>query len=471
MTRSSGTTTIFSAQTDPGPQPFSFAASIVVHALAFAVAWFAIVYKPPFIKVITDHYSVRKLDLHMPDKPKASARIPFPVSHPNSRKPSPAGRSAPTLAALPQTAKAKLGPQTLVQADLPKPITLTQEIPLPQITIWSPSKVEVKTVQPPQPQKQTSADAKPSVATPNQELNLADINIASTINPTPQNIVQASTTSPVQVHVPDQVHMPPVTSSQSTAEPTPASILSLSDLRAKDQTVTLPPVNETTAANTEGALGSGPAQNSPSDLNNPDAKVAGAGAGPDANASPDDHSGSAGNAPSANPGAGSNSGSDQDSATTATLITVPKDGRFGAVIVGDSLQEQYPEVADIWSGRLAYSAYLHVGLAKSWILQYSLPRSTDASAGGTVVRLDAPWPYSIVRPNLEPGTVDADALMVHGFVDQAGHFETLSIVFPEGFQRAQFVLAALQQWQFRPASRDGQPAKVEVLLIIPEQYE
>ena len=32
---------------------------------------------------------------------------------------------------------------------------------------------------------------------------------------------------------------------------------------------------------------------------------------------------------------------------------------------------------------------LHVGLAKSWILQYSLPRDADASAGGTVARLDS----------------------------------------------------------------------------------
>jgi hypothetical protein len=61
--------------------------------------------------------------------------------------------------------------------------------------------------------------------------------------------------------------------------------------------------------------------------------------------------------------------------------------------------------------------------------------------------------------------------MVHGFVNSAGKFETLTVLFPEGFSRAQFVLAALQQWQFRPAAQDGQPARVEVLLIIPEEYE
>jgi hypothetical protein len=104
-------------------------------------------------------------------------------------------------------------------------------------------------------------------------------------------------------------------------------------------------------------------------------------------------------------------------------------------------------------------------------MQYSLPRAADASQGGPVAHLDAPWPYDIVRPNLEPGSIDADALMIHGFVNQAGRFETLSIVFPQAFPQAQFVIAALEKWQFRPAMQNGQSAKVEVLLIIPEQFE
>jgi hypothetical protein len=446
LIRTSGTTTLFTEQADPGLQPVTFVGSLVVHSLAFAVVWFALSYKPPFTRVVTDHFSVRKLDLRMPDlpKPSAQAKIPNPAPHPNPHKPAPA---APALAAQLQTAKSKIGPQTLVQPDLPKPITLAQEVPLPQIVMWSKPKVELKTITPPQLPKPASAEAKPSVATPNDELKLDDVNIASSFHPSPQNIIQPSTTSPIQVHAPEDLQTAPVTSAQSTLQPTPAAILSLSDLRAANQTVALPPVNETNAANTEGLVGSGPAQKSPSDLNNPNAKMAGVA------------------------GSGANSGGDQNSGATATLITVPKEGRFGAVIVGDVLQDQYPEIANIWSGRLAYSAFLHVGLAKSWILQYSLPRASDPSGGGTVARLDAPWPYSIVRPNLEPGTVEADAVMIHGFVNKAGHFETLSVVFPEGFQRAQFVLAALQQWQFRPAAQDGQPARVEVLLIIPEQYE
>jgi hypothetical protein len=111
-----------------------------------------------------------------------------------------------------------------------------------------------------------------------------------------------------------------------------------------------------------------------------------------------------------------------------------------------------------------------VGLAKNWILQFSLSHAESAAASSTT-HVDAPWPYSIVRPNIEPGAIDADALMVHGFVNQAGRFEALTVAFPPDFAQKQFVLNALAQWQFRPAMQNGQNVKVEVLLIIPEMQE
>jgi hypothetical protein len=110
-----------------------------------------------------------------------------------------------------------------------------------------------------------------------------------------------------------------------------------------------------------------------------------------------------------------------------------------------------------------------VGLAKSWILQYSLPRAQDAAEAGGMARIAAPWPYNIVTPNLAPGAIDDDALIVHGFINQEGRFEALAIAFPPQFPQARFVLDSLAQWQFRPATQNGQKIKVEVVLIIPEQ--
>jgi hypothetical protein len=148
---------------------------------------------------------------------------------------------------------------------------------------------------------------------------------------------------------------------------------------------------------------------------------------------------------------------------------LPKTGVFGSVVVGSSLAEKYPESSRMWRGRLAYTVYLHVGLSRSWIMQYSLPRSEDADEAGNVLQLNAPWPYNIVRPSNGAGEMEADALMVHGFVNTAGRFEGLNIVVPPAYDGAELMLKSLQQWEFRPAVQNGQNVRVEVLLIIPEE--
>jgi hypothetical protein len=67
--------------------------------------------------------------------------------------------------------------------------------------------------------------------------------------------------------------------------------------------------------------------------------------------------------------------------------------------------------------------------------------------------------------------LNADALMVHGVLNDAGRLENLAIAYPEGYVHARFVLAELRQWQFRPARQLGKAVPVEVLLIIPEQTD
>jgi hypothetical protein len=235
--------------------------------------------------------------------------------------------------------------------------------------------------------------------------------------------------------------------------------------------VNLPPVNETSSTSSQGALAQGPAANSSlGGSGNPHSAASGIGGGQGAG-NPGDPRAAAGNLNEYKPGSGQSAvvGSGPGDKLTTNQITLPHDGQFDAVVVGATLEAKYPEAAEVWSGRMAYTVYLHVGLAKSWILQYSLPSAEDAAASGNISRLEAPWPYNIVRPNLPSDTIDADALMVHGFVNQAGRFERLTVAFPPEFEQAQFVLDALRQWQFRPATQNGQNERVEVVLIIPEQ--
>jgi hypothetical protein len=169
-----------------------------------------------------------------------------------------------------------------------------------------------------------------------------------------------------------------------------------------------------------------------------------------------------------NSGDKSGSGAGSGDSASEAKISFPKDGHFGAVVIGASLEDEYPETQGVWNDRLAYTVYLHVGLARNWILQYALTRAADPEP---TQRPDAPFPYDITRPHLAPGELNSDALLVHGFVNTSGKFEQLSVAFPPDFGQANFILTALQKWQFRPAMQQGQPIKVEVLLIIPNTWD
>lgn len=476
--KSSRTITLFSESRDIGPRSTSFAVSVLFHCMAACLLSFGVMYTPRLdTKAIAERYTVRNIDLETPEQ-QAQRAARAKVKYPGPRKPAAppktklfAGKPTPQPPLLRQIAKAQKGPQTLVQPDLPAQLTLKQEVPVPTIVIWSPKKADVKTVIAPQPEKPTAADVKPMPDPPNQELDLSNMSIAASAVSSPKLPTPPSTTSPVTIEAPNRVEIAPATVSQPSVQPTPAAIMSLSDLKMAQGTVVLPPVNESAATDAQGALAPGPAPDPSAPGNTNQAGSAGAGTG--ANGESDPAAQAADNAktdaPIPSPPSPGNAGSSQNSQPTATQITLPKDGQFGAVVVGESLDQQYPELTAVWSGRLAYTVFLHVGLARSWILQYSLPRTQEAANAGTIARLEAPWPFSIVRPNLAFGPVDGNTIMVHGFVNQAGRFEGLDIVFPPQFPQAQFVLRSLQNWQFRPATQNGQAAKVEVLLIIPQE--
>lgn len=458
--------TLFTLDTDHGPRPSSIIGSALLHVLTIVVLLFAFTYKPPITKVITEHYAVRELDLEVPDAVAHVVQPQMPRPKPHPGNPS---QNAP--APIPKV-EAPKGPQTLVQADLPKPITLPEPIPLPQAVVWSPSKTVVQKIVPPAPQKLAAANVKPNVQRPNEEMNLASVNVAPTFTPSPKAIITPSTTSPIAIPLPTQLQLPPVTASQSSAKPTPAAVVSLSDLHMKSGAASLPAVNEAVASNSQIVLTPREMHDfAPSARDIPPANPGqGSGQGSSGKSNNSGNSSGPGGASGSGtaPAQVSNLGTDQFARPTITQVTLPKQGHFGAVVIGNSLQDQYPELAGVWNGRMAYTVYLHVGLTRNWIMQYALPRPKDAAGAGKVVHLDAPWPYNIVRPNLVPDSIDADAIMVHGYINQAGRFEALNLIIPQAFPQAQFVLAALAKWQFRPALQDGQSTKVEVLIIIPE---
>ena len=477
--------TLFSERPNLSLRPSSFAASILVHAAGIGLASLGILYaQESNNRVFIERYAVRRLDLHATEqemRQTAGNGIEYPGPlfmrlNPVAQALTSDGEPTAQPAVLQEIAKAAPGPQTLLQPYLDSHRMQPQETPVPTVLIWSAENQPAKTIVAPLRENLPAAIVQPSPDPPNKEVNLADLGISATDKAAQTPAIIPSTTAPVVVRRPEQLQMAPITTVTSSAQPIPAAVMSLSNLRMTEGSVTLPPVNETVSSASPGALAPGQAKDSlQAGSGNPASKASGREAGPGSGNGRDqpDPSEVAGSRSIASigPGPGVGAAFSSGNQPSTEPIALPRDGQFGAVVVGASLEEKYPEIAGLWSGRMAYTVYLHVGLSMNWILQYSLPRSADAAEAGNIARLAAPWPYNIVRPNLAPGAINADALMVHGFVNQDGRFEALAITFPTEFAQAQFVLHALEQWQFRPAAQNGQSTRVEVLLIIPEETE
>jgi hypothetical protein len=483
--RQSGPISLFSERQSTSPPTASLLLSILAHGAVIALVALGVIVSPRVSHpVLEPRYAVRRLDLHMPDPEKrqaqaAGVRYPGPLPAPSPAPDLAKASARPQVAR--QVAQATPAPQTLLQPKLPRQI-IPEKVPAPTVVIWQMENKTTATIVPPLPKKTTATVVQPAVQPPNEEVNLDKLAIASSPTASKTQPILPSTTTPMVVLAPQAAPTPPETTSKSTAQPTPAAVVSLSDLR-KEGVVILPPANQTASSSSSGLLAPG----HPEDLAQADHGNADRGNAPGNNTAPGgansakDDAGKSG----AGKAQGTKTGQDgkdntvlgpalaetSNGAGTVERINLPKNGEFGAVIVGSSLEEMYPEAAELWSGRLAYTVYLHVGLAKSWILQYALPAATEAAAGGNAAHLAAPWPYTIVRPNLTLDDLNADALMVRGVVNASGRFEALAVAFPPKYAQAEFVISSLRQWEFRPATQGGHPTAVEVLLIIPGEAE
>ena len=479
--RSSRITTLFTELPPSQRSPSSFAVSIVVHCIAFIWLYFGLRHPPR----INDQSFVRRFTVRL--LRQDSIREPLAKRSPGSastqsahradaQSTSAGGQPLPQPSVSAQLDELRSRTQTLVQPDVPPDLALLQPIPVPTVIRWTPVDVPQKVIVLPLPKVLSAADVHASLTPPNHEQTPADVNISTTKFSTQAPLLPSSTTSPIVVRRAEAVKQVPESTSQSLTEPTPAQVISLSDLRLKEGSVTIPAANAAIPSTTSTPLVPGQSTVSSTGGNgSPTSKQSGSGSGQNQGTQGDKST--AGSGPVAQPGAdtGTNQtasgGTGSGSEPAIAHISLPKDGQFGVVVVGASLAEQYPEIVSIWGSRLVYTVYLHVGLGKSWILQYSVPRTADAAAAGSATKPEAPWPYDIFRPTLTPEDYNSDAIMVHGFVNLTGRFEQLTVVFPTQFPQAKFVLGALQQWKFRPARQNGQLSAVEILLIIPEVTE
>jgi hypothetical protein len=434
--------------------------------------------------------------------------------------------AAPRKFELPAMPQHQWVEQTLVQLELPPELGLKSAIRLPTVVIWDPQRARL----PRPPAKKFIAPARTEVARapqsilaepkleiPNQERNIADINFsAPRITDIPPALPKPpSSTTPIRIVNAAPSGVVPQSSTADSAQREAANIISIPDMPIPGgQVLLLPPANQVATAHMAG----GGDQGTGSETSSGNAGVgqgtqpgngkgaapgAGEGALPGGNAA----SGGGGGAGAAGAGAagsggrgagqgvlaatgvgpgtgaagrgtgtgsgsgpGAGDGSGTSSARPVARIVRPNDGHFAAVVLGSSAAGAYPEAVGALGGRLVYTVYLRVGTKKNWIMQYCLPRSADQSVKvkGAATPVDPPYPFLMLRPELE-FAAEMDYVIVHGMVNASGKFEQLSMVGVTGFPSEKLLLSSLGLWQFRPATRDGQPAMVEILLIIPRE--
>jgi len=156
----------------------------------------------------------------------------------------------------------------------------------------------------------------------------------------------------------------------------------------------------------------------------------------------------------------------------ARRIVYPPDGKFDVVVIQATPEEALGLEAGVLSGNPIYTVYLPVADVAEWVMQYCIPAEpVDSEDRGTrIVRLGSPAPLIAPYPKLAivPPARFFPAhrrLPIHGFLSAEGRLEELRIL--GDAENSNEVLEALQQWEFRPATRDAVPVRIEVLVIIP----
>ncbi len=150
----------------------------------------------------------------------------------------------------------------------------------------------------------------------------------------------------------------------------------------------------------------------------------------------------------------------------------PETGKHDIVVVQASGEGAIPDSGGILDGKPVYTVYLDVGAPKAWILQYAVPSPRETAANQMVVQLGNPAPVVAPYPMVTYlPRVDEDGregyVMLHGFLAISGRLEELRLIRGGKSDLEKVLVPILKEWEFRPASRDGLPVRVEVLVAIP----
>ncbi len=122
-----------------------------------------------------------------------------------------------------------------------------------------------------------------------------------------------------------------------------------------------------------------------------------------------------------------------------------------------------------FQGRNVYTMVVPIenlpAYAGDWIVWFA----ERQPAPGSTPLMRAPLPFRKMEPvdQAPSGTAGQARVQVSGVLDRDGRLEKLSILTRPSTMTEQGVVQDLQSWEFKPATRDGVPVDVEVVIEIP----
>ena len=155
--------------------------------------------------------------------------------------------------------------------------------------------------------------------------------------------------------------------------------------------------------------------------------------------------------------------------TVPIRVEHPESRIFDVVVVQSSAMPN-AAAAGILSGSPVYTVYVPVGERATWVMQYCVPKeSAIQKRQGIAIQLGNPAPVKAPYPRVTvvPPLGGQEKVVMHGFITEAGEFQDLRVVSGEKAAEELMVLPLLKRWIFRPATRDGKPVTVEIVLVVP----
>jgi len=176
-----------------------------------------------------------------------------------------------------------------------------------------------------------------------------------------------------------------------------------------------------------------------------------------------------------------------NTAPTPIKIIHPSTGKHDVTIIHSGVEQMLPEARGLLEGDPVYTVYLNVDWTRDWILHFCVPREGPpppkqvggvVTLGGASPELKPPYPLvtlappqSILPPAPPIPLSQAERrrlhMLFHGYMGSNGKFQSMKQRATTESDIGAVVLKQLEGWEMRPATRDGLPVKVQVIVVVP----